>query len=248
MMRVSIALLAGLLAAGSAKAEESVTLTTLEWCPYVCADAADGGFSSVVVREAFKSMGYALTYQVLPWQRAVATAKSGETAVGYYPEYPGEVEGFTLSDSIGDGPLGLIAPPGKTIADVSPAGLATMKLGVVNGYINAAPVAKAIADGLLKPEGAVDDATNIKKVAAGRIEAAEIDRYVFSHLMRTEKQLEPLKGKVEFVTTLENKTLHVAFNQTEKGKKMAAIFAEGLKKLDLKALQSRYFAQLGSLQ
>lgn len=222
--------------------DKTVRLSTLEWCPYVCADAADGGFNTVIVREAFKAMGYEVAIDFLPWQRAVAAAKDSDSVAGYYPEYPADLDGFTLSASIGDSPLGLIVPAGRTVADVSPQALAGLKFGVVNGYVNAAPVAAAIAAGL-KPEGVVDDATNIRKVAAQRIDAAEIDRYVFAHLLRTDKQLEAFRGKVDYAVTLETKTLHVAFNTAPYGRKMAEVFAEGLKRIDVQSLQSRYFAQ-----
>lgn len=229
--------------AAPALAQNRVALTTLDWCPYVCADASDGGFNTVIVREAFKAMGYEFSYEILPWQRAVALAKDSDTIAGYYPEYPAEIEGFTLSDSIGESPLGLIAAPGRVIDDTTPDGLGKLKLGVVNGYVNAAPITAAVTGKGLKPEGVVDDATNIRKVAAGRIDAAEIDRYVFRHLMRTDKQLEPLRGKVDYAVTLESKTLHIAFNNGAYGRKIAAVFAEGLKRIDVKSLQNRYFAQ-----
>ncbi|CAO3425151.1 hypothetical protein [Azospirillum endophyticum] len=44
----------------------------------------------------------------------------------------------------------------------------------------------------------VDDNTDIRKVAAGRIGAAEIFRYVFPSLMRNTAELQSLQGKVEF--------------------------------------------------
>ncbi|UEM02722.1 transporter substrate-binding domain-containing protein [Skermanella rosea] len=218
-------------------------INTLEWCPYVCADAADGGFNTVIVRDAFQAMGYTLQYEILPWQCAVAQAKDSDTVAGYFPEYPAEIEGFTLSDSIGESPLGLIMPAGAKVPEVTPAGLAKLKLGVVSGYVNAAPVREAVEKHGLKTEGVVDDVINIRKVAAGRIDAAEIDRYVFAHLLRTEKQLAPLRTQVDYAATMEIKTLHIAFNNGPYGRRIAEIFAEGLKRIDVKALQSRYFAQ-----
>lgn len=243
-MRWNAPLLAAVLAMTLAPAlvarADEVKLTTLEWPPYSGA-LPDNGFSAVVVREAFKAMGHTVSIEVLPWQRAVKSARDDAGIAGYFPEYPAELDGFTLSDSIGESPLGLIVPVGKPVADTSPAGLSRLKLGVVNGYVNAKPVAEAIAGGL-KAEGVVDDETNIKKVAAERIDAAEIDRYVFSYLMRNATALTPLQTKVEFGPVLESKTLHVAFNTRADGRKWAAVFADGLKKIDVGMLQKQHLS------
>lgn len=236
--------LAGTVLASAAGAKaDTVRLTTLEWPPY-SGSLPDNGFSSIVVREAFKAMGHTVSIDVLPWQRAVHSAKEEPGVVGYFPEYPADLDGFALSGPIGDSPLGLIVPAGARIADTSPTGLARLKLGVVNGYVNAKPVGDAIAANGLKPEAVVDDTTNIRKVAAGRIEAAEIDRYVFSYLMRNTAELKPLQDKVEFGPLLEAKTLHVAFNTKPEGQKWAAIFAEGLKKIDIGTLQKQHLSAL----
>ena len=227
-------------AIGSASAQQTVKLTTVDWCPYTCKELPDGGFNAVVVREAFKAMGYDAEIEFLPWQRAVNTAKSDSTVAGYFPEYPAELEGFLLSPSIGRSPLGLAVPAGQPAP--APDGLAKLRLGVVNGYVNAKPVADAIAAGL-KPEGVSDDATNIRKVAAGRIDAAEIDQYVLDHLLRTSPDLKGLAGKVAYATTLEDKTLHIAFTDSALGRQMADVFAQGLKKIDVEAMQQRYLSR-----
>ncbi|RUQ74687.1 transporter substrate-binding domain-containing protein [Azospirillum doebereinerae] len=240
---LAAAICALVLSSGTAVRAEEVKLTTLDWLPY-SGSVPDNGFCAVVIREAFKAMGHTVSIEVLPWQRAVKSAKDEPEVAGYFPEYPAELEGFTLSGSIGESPLGLIVPTGKPVADTSPAGLSRLKLGVVNGYVNAKPVADATAAGTLKTEGVVDDETNIKKVAAGRIDAAEIDGYVFSYLMRNAPALAPLQGKVEFGPVLEAKTLHVAFNTKPAGQKWAAVFAEGLKKIDIGLLQKQHLSAL----
>lgn len=232
------------LSASTGANADTVRLTTLEWPPY-SGSLPDNGFSSIVVREAFKAMGHTVSIEVLPWQRAVHNAKEEAGVVGYFPEYPADIDGFSLSESIGESPLGLIVPAGGKVPDTTPAGLARLKLGVVSGYVNAKPIGDAVASNGLKPEAVVDDTTNIRKVAAGRIEAAEIDRYVFSYLMRNAAELKPLQDKVEFGPVLESKTLHVAFNTKPEGRKWAAVFAEGLKKVDIVSLQKQHLSALG---
>lgn len=238
---LAAAVMAVVFASATAVRADEVKLTTLEWPPY-SGSLPDNGFSAVVVREAFKAMGHTVSVEVLPWQRAVKSAKDDTGVAGYFPEYPAELDGFTLSGSIGESPLGLIVPAGAVVADTTPAGLSRLRLGVVNGYVNAKPVAEALAAGGLTAEGVADDETNIKKVAAQRIDAAEIDRYVFSYLMRSVPALAPLQGKVAFGPVLEAKTLHVAFNTRPEGRKWAAVFAEGLKKIDVGLLQKQHLS------
>ncbi len=241
LMQVSWVVLGMMAAATPALAQQSVKLTTLDWCPYTCVTAPDGGFSSVIVREAFKAMGYKVEIEFLPWQRAVAKAKDSAEIAGYFPEYSAEIPDFSLSSSIGTGPLGLIMRKGAPVPPATAEALRTLKLGVVSGYVNADPVEAAMAAGL-KPEGVSDDNTNIRKLAAGRIDAAEIDRHVFAHLLKTDARLLDVREQVVFALSLEDKTLHVAFNKSEYGKKISAIFAEGLSKVDIKGLQQKYFA------
>lgn len=241
LTRIALVLLGVTGGAAPALAQQSVKLTTLDWCPYTCVTAPDGGFSSVIVREAFKAAGYKAEIEFLPWQRAVAKAKDSAEVAGYFPEYPADIDGFSLSPSIGTGPLGLIMRKGAPVPAPTAEALRTLKLGVVSGYVNAAPVEAAMAAGL-KPEGVSDDNTNIRKLAAGRIDAAEIDQYVFAHLLKTDARLVDVRNQVVFALPLEEKTLHVAFNKTEYGKKLSAIFAEGLAKIDTKGLQQKYFA------
>jgi len=241
MIKAGISLALALFVSLPAAAQSTVKLTTLDWCPYTCAVAPDGGVNTVIVREAFKAVGYQVEIQFLPWQRVMATAKGSSDVAGYFPEYPGERDGFALSPAIGTGPLGLILRKGSTPPAPTAEAIKGLKLGVVSGYINAAPVTAAIAAGL-KPEEAVSDVLNIRKLAAGRIDAAEIDRFVFDYLLRTDPALADVKNSVSFALPLEDLSLHVAFNTTDHGRKIAVLFAEGLAKIDAKRMQRDYFA------
>ncbi len=231
---VTVTLLAG---TASMQADE-LKLTTLEWPPY-SGSMTGNGVSAEVIRAVLEPLGHTVVIESLPWQRAVMNAREVPGIAGYFPEYPAEIDGFTLSSSIGESPLGLIVPAGKDVGDTSPAALSKMKIGVVNGYVNAGPVTEAITQGL-KAEAVADDATNVKKVAAGRIDAAEIDRFVFDHLMATSADLKPLASRVAFGPVLETKSLHIAFNKGPEGQKWAAIFADAIKAADVAALQGKF--------
>lgn len=235
------------LGAGSARAE-TVMLTTLDWCPYTCTGLPDNGLSTVIVTRAFKAVGIDVKVEFLPWQRAVQTAESDPKVAGYFPEYAGSFDKFTLSSPLGDSPLGLVVPTGKTVADVGVSALSKLKLGVVSGYVNTEAVDQAITDKSLAVEAVKDDVTNLRKVAAGRIDAAIIDEYVMRYELSANKELAGDRAKLAFnPKVLENKTLHIAFARTPLGEKMKAAFDQGLAKIDVKAIQAEYFGRLGGM-
>lgn len=220
---------------------ETVTLSSLDWCPYACASGSGQGVTLAVVRDAFKSQGYDLNVRFLPWNRAVNDARMDTDVAGYFPEYNGPVQGFVLSAPVGYGPLGLVEQVDRPVEWKSVDDLSHLTLGVVRGYLNTPALDQRIAQGRQKVELSVDDASNIRKVGAGRMDAAVIDVHVFNYLMKNDPSLAFFKGKVRMSGhLLDSKSLHVAFSDTDYGRRMAAVFAAGLKTIDVKALQSSY--------
>lgn len=230
-----------LLTAPLAQAESLVKHTSTEWCPFTCIAEPEKGFGSLVVREAYKAVGVTAEVEYVPWLRAVEKAKNSTEVSGYFLAYPEEVqEGFVASPAMFSSRLGLAlretsAPPAASVA-----ALKGLKIGVVAGYGNSKILTDAIATGV-KTDESPDDSTNIRKLAAGRIDAIEIDEFVLAHLLRTDPQLADARGKVIFKLPLEEKTLHIAFAKTPLGQKSGAIFAEGLAKLNVEEMKKKYF-------
>lgn len=236
----SFVVAAFLLASPSSDAAD-LRLTTLDWCPYVCADAADGGVTTEVLRRLTSADGDALKTETFPWQRAVATAQEGGGALGYFPEYPGPQDQFTLSKPVGESPLGLAHRRGaNVVADV--AELSKLRVGVVAGYLNGDMIDAAIRDGRIKPDEAKDDATNLRKLAAGRIDVAVIDQYVMAHLMRTDPELKALGDKIVFGPVAQRLTLHVAFNKSPEAQTAAAKLDARATAMDPLKIQAELFA------
>jgi len=234
-------LFAALLATGPAALAETVTLTSLEWCPYSCSREPGQGVSTQILREAFKLQGYELEVRFLPWNRAVYDARNDAGVAGYFPEYQGDVKEFHLSAPVGYGPLGLVEPVDKPLDWKNLDDLSAVTLGVVSGYLNSPDLDERIAEGRQPVDVSMDDAISLRKVAAGRIGGAVVDSHVFHYLMAHDAGLQSMKTKLRMnPRLLDNKSLHVAFADTELGRKMAGIFAEGLKKLDVKTLQANF--------
>ncbi len=91
--------------AGSARAEDSVVLTTVAWPPYTVDNAANSGTSAAVVTAAFALEGVSVRYVFLPWNRAIDTAHHGG-ADGFFPAYQRPPNpNWVVSNPIGTGPF-----------------------------------------------------------------------------------------------------------------------------------------------
>lgn len=224
---------------------EKVKLSSLEWPPYTGQGLPEGGASIKVAKSAFAAMGYELEVEFYPWQRAVDMANQGRTA-GYFPEYySADIEkDFIFSARMGDSPLGLIEPAGAGTAWSSLDDLKAKTIGVVSGYVNTEEFDAMAASGALTTDESSDDTTLIRKVAAGRMDLAVMDRHVFDYLVTNDPELSSAKASVSFNgKLLEEKGLFICFARTPEGEKLAAIFNEGLTKIDANAIMKEYFSK-----
>lgn len=241
MRPVLLACLLTITALPAIAADKVVRLTSLDWPPYSGAALKDGGASVVVVRAALAAVDVKLEVEFLPWKRAVETARGNAAIAGYFPEYAEVGAEFVISDRIGTSPLGFAQRVEAPILWTSLANLkAVAPIGVVDGYINESAFDAAIADGSLKADVARDDATNIRKLAGGRMRAAVIDRNVLAWLLAREPALADSRGKISFnERLLDDKTLHVAFSGAH-GLEARALLSEGLKRIDIDSVSRPY--------
>lgn len=242
---IIIAVIVFFLTPGAVFAAEKVKLSSLEWPPYTGEGLPEGGASIKVAKAAFAAMGYELEVEFYPFQRAVDMAKQGQTA-GYFPEYhSADIEkDFIFSSRMGDSPLGLIEPAGAGTTWASLNDLKAKTIGVVSGYVNTAEFDAMAASGALTTDQSPEDATLVRKVAAGRVDMAVIDRHVFDHLLANDPELSSAKAAVSFnPKLLEDKGLFICFTRTPEGEKLAAIFNEGLTKIDANAIMNEYFTK-----
>lgn len=203
---------------------EAWKLTTLEWPPYVMADGS--GASTEAVVGAFAAAGDEATVQVFPWNRAVNLAAKDPAWVGVYPEYydagsDADAGGdrCLYSASFGTSPVGFIYRTDSGFDWASHEDLKAYKIGVVQGYVNEATFDAMAAEGALTVDAGPTDASNVSKVAAGRIDAAVIDRNVFEHLVATEANLANHAGALAFhEVALAEHSLHVCFENSDNGR------------------------------
>jgi len=203
---------------------DTVKLTTLEWPPYVLADGS--GTSTDAVTEVFAKAGHAVTVEVYPWNRAISLAEKDPAYLGVYPEYYATSEDAEaggsrclFSKSFGTSPVGFVQQAGDPIAWSSHDDLKAYTIGVVRGYQNEERFDAMVAAGEITTDEADSDALNIRKVAAGRMAAAVIDREVLDYLLAHDPSLTGAADKVSFNDTLlVEHGLHVCFENSDAGR------------------------------
>lgn len=103
-------------------------------------------------------------------------------------------------------------------------------------YVNTDVLDSMIVSGAQPVEAVTSDEHNIKKVAAGRIDAAVIDVNVLQYLLK-QKTLQPLADKLQINRQLlANKQLYIAFKNNDEGRRWRDIVDRGLAQIDVEAL------------
>lgn len=247
LLRLSTAVLLAVLAAAGARAEEAaVRLTSLDWPPYAAASGlTQNGASVAVAHAAFAAAGYRLEVAFYPWQRAVQMGTADPDYAGYFPEYfsASLQDRCAFSAPMGSGPLGFAERREAPVAWTTLDDLRGIPIGTVQGYVNTDEFDARAASGALKVDAAPDDATNLRKLAAGRIGLAVIDRFVLDYLLRADPALQPHRDALAFnPRLLEDKGLFVCFQKTARGLALRQAFDAGLAKVDVAAIMRDYFA------
>ncbi|NIZ14912.1 ABC transporter substrate-binding protein [Phaeobacter sp. HF9A] len=63
----------------AAQAEEPIKITYTDFCPYMCTQDADRGFTVELTEEALANQGVAVEFVARPWKRALGDTRSGST-------------------------------------------------------------------------------------------------------------------------------------------------------------------------
>ena len=190
--------------------EKVIKLASLDWEPYIGKSIPNNGYVAQIAVEAFKTQGYKVEIDYLPWARAVDESKLGSYD-GLFPEYMDETRkpDFVYSDSFKGGPVGFMKRKDKKIATTKLEDLKSFTIGTVRGYVNTTEFDNAK---FLKKEEAVDDETNIKKLNANRIDLIVIDKYVGMSIIA--KKFPTYRAEMEFMEpALEEKPLYICFSK-----------------------------------
>lgn len=204
----------------------TVTLSTLEWEPYIGKNLESQGYVYEIIREAFKRSGYEVKIEYYPWMRAVKMSDDG-LVDGYFPEYYAESrkDYAYFSEPFQGGPVGffkLKSNPAKwsTLDDLKP-----YSIGVVRDYVNEE---KFDNSDFLRKEEANDDETNFRKLIGRRVDLIVADKYVGEYLLRTKFAKDA--SSVEFMSPeLVEHNLYLCISRkTENAQEKINAFNKGL--------------------
>ncbi|MCX4025349.1 ABC transporter substrate-binding protein [Endozoicomonas sp. SM1973] len=233
-------------------AREKITLSTLNWEPYIGQELENKGYVNEIVKAAFSEVRYDLEVLFFPWARALHVATLGHVD-GLFPEYYDEnrLTDFVFSDPFPGGPVGFYkrkdknikfnVDPRKNLAEALKE-LRSYRFGVVRGYINTKEFDEA--DYLTKEE-VINDDTNIKRLYKNRVQLIFIDKYVAQYIIA--KRYPWYALELEFLEPpLEVKPLYIAFSKKAPDyQKKLALFNRGLKKIQENKLMEEIMMKHG---
>ncbi len=231
----------------AAAEERRVVLTTLEWPPYVGAALPAQGAVAAVAKAAFAAMGYHLEIEFFPWARAVQIARNNPKYAGYFPEYYAKdnAREFLYSPPIGTSLLGFVERRDAPVHWTDLDDLKHLVIGTVKGYFNTEAFDALAARGELKVEEAVDDRTNLIKVATRRLPLAVIDREVMRYLLASSPSLTGFGELLAFNDKpLATNKLYICFKRGPEGERLAKILEAGLARIDPARVLADYLAEL----
>lgn len=221
-----------------ASSAQPVKLASLEWPPYA-GDALQGrGASTAVVEAAMAAAGLELSVQFLPFRRAVNTGLSEPGFSGYFPEYRAASirARCAWSAAIGSSPVGFAKRRDSTFRWERLEDLRAYRIGIVGGYVNDGGALDAgLASGEFTGDESTNDLTNLRKLAAGRVDAAIIDTHVFHYLAKQEPALAAdlvLDGRL-----LTTHSLHVCFAPSSDGLALRDRFNAALATINVDQMQ-----------
>ena len=209
-----------------ALASKTVSLATTEWIPYVGEHMRNYGFASEIIAEAFRRVGYQVSYAFMPPKRVMKGVEEGEYDAGYPAYYSDErATKFYYSDPFAQGMTGFYKRKDRKIAFKSLRDLAPFKIGVCLGF--AYPREFEMAD-YLKKEVARNEVLNLRKLIEKRIDLFITDRAAAEAAINI--WLPDAKNLLEFMAPpLKVRKLYLIFGKRKENQQKLRDFDRGLK-------------------
>jgi len=177
-------LLLGLMVGNNAVAEE-IRISTGEYPPWTSKQLSEGGYINMLVRKAFNEVGVSVTYDYMPWNRALEATRVGQYPASSFWGYdPARDTDFSLSDRIHTDPI-LLAhrqdldyPAWETLKDLN-----AFVFGATRGYTYTADFWQLIDSNVLRVSVSNSDLENLEKLIDGHIDFFPISRTTGRYLL-----------------------------------------------------------------
>jgi len=207
---------------------ETVTLLSIEYPPYTGHALQQEGLVTAITVAAFRRAGYQVKIQYRPWARALDEVKTGKSAGVLDIWYSEERAKFlAFSQPLLFSEVGFYARANQKIQVHDLSKLRHLTIGVVRGSLKPPNLEAA----RLRIEDGLDDANNLLKLAAGRVDLVMTDRRVGEYLLQ--HQLKSLRPQLVWLTpAIYQFPMHVGFSKRYPGwEKLVANFNHGLSAL-----------------
>lgn len=167
---------------------ENLRLVTGELPPYATQERSDDGIALNIVRKAFANVGDTVSYTFKPWTRSLEEARAGQwDGTAYWGKNPTRDVGFLISDNVLTEQWVFLyrqrTDGGEPFNWDSLADLKGQRIAAVQSYTYTPEFWEMQKAGTLKVELAQDDLGNLRRLVAGRVDVAVIERNVACYLM-----------------------------------------------------------------
>lgn len=216
-------------AAAPAAAAPVLSIVATEFPPYTTMERADGGPAAAITRAALARGGLDMRLEFRPWSRLLVELHRGlwDGVIGVW--HSQQRESFLAFPQ----PLGIANRIGFMARVASPhevkdlSRLGGLRIGVVRGYANP----PAFVQAALQLDEALDDLGNLRKLLAGRIDLALVDKGVAAHLLRKQLKSEA-RALVWLEPSVDELPLYTAFARSRAGhESRLAAFNKGMSEL-----------------
>lgn len=196
-------------------AQESIVVASGEWAPYTGKDLPEQGFCNHILSEAFATQGISVKFEYFPWNRSLLMVRDGNAALTA-PWTPNEERKQQYA---------INAEPVVTSENVlfhlkeTPFAWQTMDdfsgktIAITSGYFYGDAFKAAAEAGVFTADEGKDDATSLRKLLAGRVDAFICDKIVCMDMARKDLSAEDLARLTYSEKVVSTASLHAFFTK-----------------------------------
>ncbi|MEO4047320.1 transporter substrate-binding domain-containing protein [Pseudomonas sp. CAU 1711] len=221
----------------AAWAEETLRITIGEWPPFISAGQPGNGVLPRLISEVFASQGVTVEYGFFPWKRSYEEVRRGRWhASAVWGKTPERERDCWFSEVLYSDEVVLFynkARPLHWDGSLEQAGqrLRGLRIGLPLGSAKSPVLAEAERLGWVSYEIGGDEMTNLRKLAAGRIDALDIVKGSATYLIN--RRLSPReRDSLASTAPLQRWDYHLIFSrQREENLHYLELFDHGLAEL-----------------
>ncbi|MGL1933852.1 MAG: transporter substrate-binding domain-containing protein [Fibrobacterales bacterium] len=213
---------------------ETITIATGEYPPFLSQELLFSGVGLKIISEAFESEGVTVTYGFFPWQRSYHYVVSGEWDASATWSYNIEREkDVTYSDPLYHSTYVLFHRKENPINWNTLTDLKQFSLGATKSYTYTPEFYKAIEDSILTVDFVASDELNLKKLAAKRFDAVPMNIDVGYYLIHSKLSKKEALTITHHPNRFSSKPTHLVFSKKNpRTPELLRKFNRGLKKLN----------------